>query len=636
MENESKRRSGSFGSQKTAEASPEDFKKLSLSEGSIVDKETSPQPNASADSQESSPAGTLKKPRKFKPRKYIAKKLKLRKSDKEKSDDQDRNTAGSQSEQESIKTSSSVSSKLSEKLSSPKLQRFNFVKRFSSGKNSYRVSPISDDGGEGSKNNVKSLSVSDVSFHEENEPQNFISQVDIPLQEESVTLESKKVELKIPMAKFEKRSSSPSAFERATVDKASVEPSTDIELPSQAQAGNFYAKAPYDESQTKPIRAEDTFATVVREAVLRGRSHKLTQEENPTEVEKYSILTSSLQTILSTAKDLEEFGAHGGSDELKFPELPELRIHEEKDKVKETSENLKKSSEKSSRIQGKETTKNQPEISQEIEEKSIEKELKKITSAFNTSTPIRPEVEQEASELDESDIEESDEMKKQKKSKIPVDQKRLSASFDAQTSTSTVRTQQANNPYHVNLSSPSSEESPRLSELSPGQIKFEVGTPVRNFPSPTGSTTMLNPIAIAESSNPQESIDEIFHSPKSEKSSQPESITRRKISYVLTAYSAEEQELLQSNFDANADSSAISSFLADSVFPYFDDSLVRNFYRFVNCKESCRGRFVVTRGIERLFKTEKPQKSRSSFHENASVTISFFGRTVPVPQYLYC
>lgn len=592
MESEAKRRSGSFGSQTTAEASNESAKKLSQSEGSIVDKEASPQSNASPESQESSPAGTLKKPRKFKPRKYIAKKLKLRKSDKG-SDDQEQGNAESQSEQESIKTSSSVSSKLSEKLSSPKLQRFNFVKRFSSGKKSYRVSPLSDEGGEESKSSLRSLSVSESSVHEErneNEPQNFISQVDIPLipvqKQEAVTLESKKVELKITMAKFEKRATSPSALERAsTVDKASVETSQDIELPSQAQASRdqFFAKPSYMEQETKPISDAETFAAVVRE----GLSVKSAPADNSSEIEKYSILTSSLNTILTTAKDLEEFGARGGSDvkDLKFPQLPELKILEEKDKLEEEkAENIEqenlKASEKSP------TEDKQPESSQEIQEKSpkieeehIEKEVRKIITAFNTSTPIRPEAEQEPTELEESNIQETDEMKKQKKSKIPIDQKRLSASFDASTSTSTVHTQEAKSPYHVNLSSSSSEESSRISELSPGEIKFEVGTPVRNFPSPNGSTTVLAPLAIPESANPQDSFDESFHSPKSEKSLQPESITRRKIAYVpqLTIYTPEEQELLKSNFEANADSFDLSSTQADSsVFPVFDDSMVRN------------------------------------------------------------
>lgn len=556
MEGEVNRRSGSFGSQATAEASNEEAKRLSLSEGSIVDKEISPQ---LPESQESSPAGTLKKPRKFKPRKYIAKKLKLRKSDKG-SDDQEQNTAESQSEQDSIKTSSSVSSKLSEKLSSPKLQRFNFVKRFSSGKKSYRVSPLSDDPGEESKSSVRSLSLSESSFHEETETQSFVSEVEIPLEippskEKVVTLESKKVELKITMAKFEKRETSPSALEQTTVDKASVKTSQDIELP-RATREAFFARPPYMEQQQNPINDAETFAAVVRE----GLSVKSPPPaDHSSEVEKYSILTSSLNTILTTAKDLEDFGANRGG-ELKFPDLPELRILEEKDKIEEKVNNPEKAFE---------------ETSQEDEDNSIEKEVRKNVSSFNTSTPIRPEAEQEPTELEESNIQESDDMRKQKKSKIPIDQKRLSASFDASTSTSTVHTQEAKSPYHVNLPSPSSVE------LAPSEIKFEVGTPVRNFPSPTGSTTILAPLAKPEGA--EDSIDESFHSPKSETSLQPESITRRKIAYVpqLTIYSPEEQELLKSNFEANADSMEMSSTMADSsVFPVFDDSLVRIFNGF--------------------------------------------------------
>jgi hypothetical protein len=579
---ETKRRSGSFGSAVTAEASNESAKKLSLSEGSIVDKETSPLSNASLESQETSPAGTLKKPRKFKPRKYIAKKLKLRKSDK--GSDQDQSQVESQSEQESIKTSSSVSSKLSEKLSSPKLQRFNFVKRFSSGKKSYRVSPLSDDGDE-SKEKLRSLSVSESSVLEESGPSNFVSQVDIPLTpspSEPVTLESKKVELKITMAKYEKRATSPSAPERATVDKASFVTSRDIELPRAS--GEFFAKAPYVE-QAKPISEEETFAAVVRD----GMSVKSSAEEKPSEVEKYSILTTSLQTILSTAKDLEEFGARGGRDEkdLKFPELPDLKIREEGDReVEEPVVKFEVVGKKSSKPA--EDLPESLEDSQEVPEKSTQREKSpvredfleaKSSRSFNTSTPIRAEVEEESSQPDESFSD--DEMRKQKKSKIPIDQKRLSASFDASTAISTVHTQQKKSPYHVNLSTSSSEESFKSPDgkLSSGEIKFEVGTPVKNFPSPTGSTTVLSPIAIPEASN-HDSNDDVFHSPKSEKSLQPESITRRKIAYVpqLTIYSPEEQELLKSNFAANADSFEQSSMQVDSsVFPVFDDSLVRTF-----------------------------------------------------------
>lgn len=535
---------------------------------SVVDKETSPQ---SPESQESSPSGTLKKPRKFKPRKFIAKKLRLRKNEKG-NDDQEQNTAGSQSEHESVK--SSVSSKLSEKLSSPKLQRFKFMKRFSSGR---KISPHSDDAGEDSRSSVRSLSVSDVSVHEEKEenevPQNFISQVDIPLiptQNEAVTLESKKVELKITMAKFEKRSTSP--LERESFAMASA-PLPDIELPSQTRTTReqFFAKPSYVEQQVKPINNDDTFAAVVRE----GFSVKSPPAEN-LNVEKYSELTTSIQTILSTAKDLEEFGARGDVDKLNFPQLPELKILEEKDK----QENVKTSSEKINKRDSLHS-KDHSETSPGKLNESEEKEVKRTSSIFNTSTPIRPEAEQEATELEESNIEESDDMKKQKKSKIPVDQKRLSASFDAATST-TVHTQEAKSPYHVNLSSSSSEESSaRNSELSPKEIMFQVGTPVKNFPS--GSSNSINnigaPIAIPENEN-QESFDESFHSPTSEKSLQPESITRRKIAYVpqLTIYTPEEIEILKSSFEANADSLDLSSTQADSsVFPVFDDSVVRKF-----------------------------------------------------------
>ena len=234
-------------------------------------------------------------------------------------------------------------------------------------------------------------------------------------------------------------------------------------------------------------------------------------------------------------------------------------------------------------------------------------------------------IEQDSQDFDESIIEESEAMKKQKQSKIPIDQKRLSASFDALTTTTTVHTQEAKTPYHVNLSPSSSEESPKL---APEQIKFEVGTPVKNFPSPTGSTAVLAPLLIQDTLNSHESSDEVFHSPKSEQSLQSESITRRKIEFVpqLTIYTPEEQELLKSNFAANADSFDLSLTQPDSsVFPIFDNSV--RLFSLSSITKIMSPRVFRGRGIERLL--NEAAKMRSTFlmsqlHIDVSVTYSLF------------
>lgn len=614
MEGEGKRRSGSFGSQKATQTSSDEAQKLSLSEGSIVDKDSNISPG-------SSEAGTLKKPRKFKPRKFIAKRFKLKKGEKS-NDEQEQNTTESgQSEQESSKKS--IATKLSEKLS-PKLQRFNFVKRFS-GTKSYKVSPMSgsmDEGIDQSKSNVKLInrsaseqsvepsrskddddaSTDIVSFEEQ---ENFVSQVDIPLEQptnvvntstytststtkETVTLESKKVELKITISgKVEKRGvPSPNASERA-IDKASSpssnEPSvrTGVELPSTSTQASLSTKrdhffnvaAPQNkntnvEQGIKPISNEFvnlpvTFANVVRD----GLSVKSVPSTGSSEVEKYLILTSSLNSIISAGEDL-------GSDvdSLKFPQnIPELKIREG------TSDSEKRRSDE----------KKLQRFEEKLEEKIVQEfevESKKFSEALATSTPNKADAAEESTE----DLE-SDEMKKHgKRSKIPIDRRRASASVDSidKEKTSTVHTQEAHKPYHLNLSSSSSDEFKKspTEELKADDIKFEVGTPVRpQRTSPAASTLHLAPMAMPEAPSidvtieAEDSIDECFHSPKTE--SLPSESMRRRIAYVpqLTIYTTEEQELLKSNIQANAsDSLDLSSLPPDSsMFPNFDDSAVR-------------------------------------------------------------
>lgn len=594
MESESKRRSGSFGSRKAVQASSDDARKLSLSEGSIVDN-VSP---------ESSEAGTLKKPRKFKPRKFLAKRFKSKKSsDKDSVDEQEQNTTESgQSEQETSKKMS-VAAKLSEKLSSPKLQRFNFVKRFS-GKKSHKVGPTAhslDDADEESKTNLRkleSLSVSETSVLEDvksaeiddskSEPSTEIVSFEdseitsgnvLPSTKESVTLESKKVQLKITIS-GKKVERSGAALERSTIDKASpptqtsgertqtdiILPSTSTQVRLSTKRDQFYnARVPssmpseiaFMEHRVKPITDETanqppvTFAAVVKD----GLAFKSAHSDSTKDAEKFLIVTSSLNTIISAAKELEEIGER---KELKFPELPELKIREgtSETDVTKVAVNLVPNLVATSSTSLAKPLEDEPT---EVEQKSFK----------------------EATILDTSEAELSDEMKKQgRKSRIPIDRRRQSASSEDKEMTPTVHTQEAHQPYHLNLTSSSSEESrnsPSV-ETKADEIKFVVGTPVRPLrTSPAVSTTNLSQIALPESLVQQESIDESFHSPKSEKSLTAES-TRRRIAYVpqLTIYTAEEQELLKSNFHANAvDSSDLSSLPPDSsVFPVFDDSAV--------------------------------------------------------------
>lgn len=625
MESESKRRSGSFGSRNAVQVASDDDRKLSLSEGSIVDKESNVSP-------ESSEAGTLKKPRKFKPRKFLAKRFKSKKSsDKDSVDEQEQNaTESGQSEQETTKKMS-VAAKLSEKLSSPKLQRFNFVKRFS-GKKSHKVGPKAnslDDADEESRTNLRkleSLSVSEssvledvknaeiddsksepsteiVSFEKSENVNERISVNTLPSSKESVTLESKKVQLKITISgkKVERSGAA------LTIDKASPptqtfgeSSQTDIILPStttqvrlSTKRDQFYnARVPssmpseiaFMEHRIKPINDESaiqppvTFAAVVKE----GLTFKSAQSDSSKDVEKYLILTSSLNTIISAAKELDEIGER---KELKFPELPELKIREGTSETDVTGDEASDDKKVAVNFVPNLVASSSTSLTKPSEGALKEPKEEKFTEAFKKSSKEsfkEPIEEEEATILDTSESEHSDEMKKQsRKSRIPIDRRRQSASTDDKEMTPTVHTQEAHQPYHLNLTSSSSEESrnsPSV-EMKADEIKFVVGTPVRPLrTSPAVSTTNLTQIALPESLIQQESIDESFHSPKSEKSLTTEA-TRRRIAYVpqLTIYTAEEQELLKSNFHANAvDSLDLSSLPPDSsVFPVFDDAAVR-------------------------------------------------------------
>lgn len=567
MESDSKRRSGSYESDKALAS--EGANKLSLSEGSNLDKESSPTSNISPGSSE---AGTLKKPKKFRPKKFLAKRFSRKKSEKS-GDEQEGNSESADAR--------SSSSKLSDKLS-PKLQRFNFVKRFT-GTRKYKVNPNpnGDDIGDGSKTNLQklgSLSASEpsVKSHEDeieedvtsepstemlsfDEGEKFISEVEIPIEEhhaapstsasvtkETVTLESKKVQLKITISgrKVEQRGSpSPSASDKASQPTHSQHEQTrdDIELPSTSQVRLNERRDQFFRSMvpTKPITTTydpTSFAAVVKE----GLPVQSERPEGVNEVEKYLVLTSSLNTIISAAKDLDDLSTTPTTVE-KFSELQILE---------EPEENLA----------------DEPRIV-EVTRKSL---------VLAQSTPNKAD-SGDAEILDTSEIveEDSDEMRKHRKSRIPIERRRHSQETAVTTS---IRTQEAAKPYHVNLSTTTPEESP-----SKNEIKFEIGTPVRpSRTSPATSTLALAPLADLEPLRVDTSLDssiEEFHSPISE--SLPTETSRRRIRYVpqLTTYTAEEQEMLRSNIAANTlDSVDLNSAPNDSsMFPVFDDSLVRKF-----------------------------------------------------------
>lgn len=514
MEDESKERS-------LSRESNDEARQLSLSEGSIADKESSRSPG-------SSESGTLKKPRKFKPRKFIAKRFTLKKGDK-KDDEHERKTA--ESEQESSKKSS--------KLISPKLPRFNFVKRFS-GTKSYKVSPSLDSGSNGTNSKSKilgSLSSSKLNvkksgrdFETESQSMDVVSLEEnfAPIDEkndstsskETVTLESRKVQLKITMTGKKKESGiSPVDVDRASPSRQltneALQHRNDISLPSESNTARlttardqFFSKSMSAMDKTwppvKPIIDDTTFADVVRD----GLSVRAAPSKESKEIEKYLFLTSSLNTIISEAKELDDT-----SDSV----FEEVEIHE-------------------------------PDIDQTPWNETIEDiiAITRSEKAVFSSTPIPREIERSEAVF----AVDCDEMQKQSGDKDSL---------------STVHTQEANKPYHRNLSSPSSEKSeaiPSKNDLNAVEIKFEVGTQVR--PQRTSAASDVTP----------KFIDESFHSIENEESIASET-KRRRIPYLpqLTIYTPEEQEFLKSNILMNATDPLNTP--DSSMFPVFDGSAVR-------------------------------------------------------------
>jgi hypothetical protein len=566
------------GKSQVEEVEEEEEEEFSLSENLVL---------STTNTSNESGGNEGKKKRRFKPGKFISKlNLKIKRDDKKLKSDEEVEKVGS----------------------SPKLESFRktFVKRFSRRKN-YKVSPMTSvENDTTSKEDVTALNNEmeprEIPQISKSDPNLLGSSVETmvhnKMNEDSLELsksmqtvdksvyathaassssssfkkENRKVQLKITISgkKVEKVNTT-SASEITTtivseneVDKASPLPQqqqqlsksrTDIILPSTIRVTSstdeiFNVMVPRSSGgdggghayshvlhQAKSISNSPSvpYSTVVKEGLT---------SVSEREIEKYLVLTSNLNSIISAAKDLDKLN----SDAKKHTEIslnqPELKKHEK------------------------------------------------------TAVDPKSNIEKERQLINKSGESEM------KKSRIPVNRQRRSPSNDsvdkeASQSTPTVHTQEAHKPYNVNLSSSTEnlkavvvekaeEKEITTPELKPEDIKFELGTPVR--PPKILQPSPIRPIADIVITEPElltsvkdhESTDDIFHSPKSEPSitiSKRDSQTRRKIAYIpeLSIYTSEEQELLKSNITANHfESFDVPSLPPDSsIFPVFDESLVR-------------------------------------------------------------
>ena len=507
--------------------------RLSVSESSILQMEAA-QSEAQTISPGTSEQGTLKKSKKFKPKKFLAK-FGSKKNVDEPEPLNNAKDAGTTNQETQIEAVVNASDK-----ASPKVKGFksSFLKKLTKkGKVGPQTGSLEAGMEDIEKSNIKKeedLSVSQTSLVDMEDPE----VKEVP-KSEPVTLESRKVQMKITMSakKMEKKRERDATMTLPTIEsnivtKASSPPpsnipqTTDIELPSAINSTllkNSNREAFYNlsneaneksssEMENKPIKAEAQ-SVVVGDEQLNGKE----SAESASEIEKYLILTSSLNSIISSAKDLEDLQAvaqaQNLSKDIKFPEnLPELKIRE-----------------------------TLPE--QETDAESMKKHVVSYKKSSDDGT------------------------------------NNLSDGKE----TATVHTQQAHKPQQLTLSSSSSEENkskspetPGPSGLQPEEIKFDIGTPVR--PLRTSSSGVIPSPSIDSAAG--DSIDQVFYSPTSDvsdPSEKPEENTRRKIvPFVpqLTIYTPEEQELLRKNVEANIDS--LSSQMQDSsLYPNFDDTLVR-------------------------------------------------------------
>lgn len=507
--------------------------RLSVSESSILQMEAA-QSEAQTISPGSSEAGTMKKSKKFKPKKFLAKTFGSKKSVDESEplnnvkDVATTNVETPANDPATVQLSEKASPKVKKSSSLKKSFLNKLTKKSKVGPQTGSLEAGMEDIEKSNIKKMEDLSVSQTSLVDMEDPE--VREVPKPeiTVTDPVTLESRKVQMKITMSakKIEKKRERDATMTLPTIDsimstKASSPPTplntpqtTDIELPSASDStlrsafynlSNEANEKSSSEMENKPIKAE-------AESVAVG-DEQLNGTESASEIEKYLILTSSLNTIISAAKDLEDLQAvaqaQSLSKDIKFPEnLPELKIRE-----------------------------SLPD--QETDEESMKKHVVSYKKSSEDGTG--------------------------------------SGSLSDGKETATVHTQQAHKPQQLTLSSSSSEDnkskSPETNGLKTEEIKFDIGTPVR--PLRTSSSGVLPSPSIDSAAG--DSIDQVFYSPTSDisdPSDKPEENSRRKIvPFVpqLTIYTPEEQELLRKNVEANVDSLSQDS----SLYPNFDDTLVR-------------------------------------------------------------
>ncbi|KAG5678566.1 hypothetical protein PVAND_008229 [Polypedilum vanderplanki] len=493
-----------------------------------------------------------------------------------------------------------------EKVSSPILESFRrtFVKRFSRKKN-YKVSPmmnVENNFSESMNNEIEFREISQVSKSDPNLCNSIENNIHKKINENSFELsksmqavdkksvyaayetpslsssfmkENKKVQLQITISgkKVEKVNTA-SANEITTtktivsssseLDKASPtfqENRTDIMLPStsttvRVSTSNidelFNVMVPKNNDnnanthvlhQTKSISKPSVpYSTVVKEGLI-----NTTFSVSEREIEKYLVLTSNLNSIISAAKDLDNLNSNLQKEIDSSKNLPKYNFEKEKGQLQlvESKNTMKKSKIPVNKQRRSSLNDNTTVHTQEAPRKPYN---------LNLSLSVSTE---DLKEKEENDREETPKFK-----------------------------------------------TPSASETHLENIKFKLGTPVRP-PKILQPTSPIADIIITEaellpSVNENESNDENFHTPKSESSLtniKQESKARRKIAYIpeLSIYTAEEQELLKSNITANhSESFDIPSLPQDSsIFPIFNECSVGSMTSSTPEKRECLYKILV-------------------------------------------
>lgn len=606
-----KRRSESFGSsgkvQFEDEEEREGEQKLSLSEGSIGDSNKSP-------GSEPSESGTLKKPKRFRPKKFIQKRLRLRPKDSKSSDEINQERGDSEiSEQDSLRKSASFTlPRTSSNPTSPKSQRFSFVKKFT-GRKSYKfdapptssqetqdlditlmkIDPIHSSGDEQKSEQSsdgeshvahRSFTPSEKFFEiKEQKEENMVEETTMAHQQQRQpsTLERKKMELKITISgkkieRVDKASPSPplSAGSLKTDSMTKKEQLENILLPAFAK--NRRELSMEREAPKNPISSEVagtfplTFAAVVREEQVDTRT------SGTKEIEKYLVLTSSLNSIISAAKELDE---QTTNRRISFQDLIGTS------KIEDFDNNLQHELpiDDPSTVESPDSETREKVIDQIVQETEANVE-EKFAQLVEETTPEPEEIQPTEEEKEHSSINEA--FSNFLKDQIHIEPEIYSSTPKSMTSDDDAKNREFEDAKSEveNLSSSPPEQEIQIKS----EINFEVGTSVRaQRTSPASSQSGMAPIAYVDElvfvPVDGDEEDESFLSPVIEKSEDKSlQSLRRKIRYVpeFSNYSAEEQELLKSQLiDNTSDSLAPDS----SIFPVFDENLVRWNLSFIFC-----------------------------------------------------